>query len=128
VKVQPRSWFERQEDYPFAVSDYRIDLCWTLLIMGDLGNAEWGKEIFNAYASDSNGPIENLDYFNVIVYMKLLASAVISFDFNPKELGLRPEAVTVTKRQLSIYEQLSQRVHNITGIKVPELENMLDII
>ena len=112
----------------FAVSDYRIDLCWTLLIMGDLGNAEWGKEIFNAYASDSNGSIENLDYFNVIVYMKLLASAVISFAFNPKELGLRPEAVTVTKRQLSIYKQLSQRVHNITGIKVPELENMLDII
>ena len=111
-----------------AVFDYRIDLCWTLLIMGDLGNTDWGKEIFNAYASDSNDSIENLDYFNIIVYMKLLASTVLSFAFNPKELGLRPEAVAVTKGQLSIYKQLSQRVHNITGIKVPELENMLDII
>lgn len=113
----------------FAVSDYRIDLCWTLLIMGDLGDADWGKEIFNAYASDFNGSIENLDYFNVIVYMKLLASVVISFAFSPQELGLRPEAVAVTtKRQLSIYKQLSQRVHNITAMKVPELENVLDII
>jgi len=112
----------------FAVSDYRIDLCWTLLIMGDLGNADWGKHIFNTYTSDSNDPIEHLDYFNVIVYMKLLASTVISFTFNPKELGLRPEALELTKKQLSIYKQLSQRLRNITGLTVPELENVLERI
>ena len=112
----------------FAVSDYRIDLGWTLLIMGDLGNLDWGKQIFNAYASDSNGPIEHLDYFNVIVYMKLLASTVISFTFGPKELGLRPEVLELTKEQLSIYKQLSQRIRNITSITVPELEDILERI
>jgi aminoglycoside phosphotransferase (APT) family kinase protein len=112
----------------FAVSDYRIDLGWTLLIMGDLGNTHWGEQIFSAYTSDSKGPIEHLDYFNVIVYMKLLASTVISFTFSPEELGLRPEALELTKEQLSIHKQLSQRIRNITGLTVPELEDVLERI
>jgi aminoglycoside phosphotransferase (APT) family kinase protein len=98
----------------FAVSDYRIDLAWTLLIMGDLGNPDWRKQISDAYASSSDGPIENLDYFNVIVSMKLLASTVIAFTFSPEEVGLRPQAVELSKEQLSIYKQLSQQLRNIT--------------
>ena len=108
-----------------AVSDYRIDLAWTLLIMGDLGSSYWGKQILNAYASDSSGPIDHLDYFNVLVTMKLLASTVISFHFSPEELGLTSETLKLTKEQQSIYKQLSQRIRNITGLTVPELEEML---
>lgn len=109
----------------FAVSDHRIDLCWTLLIMGDLGNPDWKSEILNAYASKFKRPIESLDYFNVIVYMKLLASAVISVSFNPEEIGLQLGSVNAIKAQLPIYRQLGQRIQNITRITVPELENML---
>jgi aminoglycoside phosphotransferase (APT) family kinase protein len=109
----------------FAVSDYRIDLAWTLLIMGDLGKSDWREQIFNAYTSDADGPVEHLDYFNVIVTMKLLASTVISFTYSPEELGLRPEALELTKEQLSIYKQLSQRIRHLTGLTVPELEKVL---
>lgn len=109
----------------FAVSDYRIDLTWTLLIMGDLGNPDWGEQILHTYASHSNHPMEHLDYFHVIVSMKLLASTVISLTFGPEELGLRPEVVELTKEHLSIYRQLSQQLRTITGLPVPELETVL---
>jgi aminoglycoside phosphotransferase (APT) family kinase protein len=112
----------------FAVSDFRIDLCWTLLIMGDLGNPDWGKQIFNAYITDATGPVEQLDYFNVIVYMKLLASTVIVFTFSPEELGLRPDAIPLTREQLTVYKQFAQRLRNITGCTIPELENVLERI
>lgn len=112
----------------FGVSDYRIDLCWTLLIMGDLGKATWRAPILDAYAAHFNTPIEHLDYFNAIVYMKLLASTVISFTFNPQELGLRSETLTLTREQLLIYKQLSQRLRNITGLTIPELDNVLERI
>jgi aminoglycoside phosphotransferase (APT) family kinase protein len=111
----------------FAVSDYRIDLCWTLMIMGDFGNPDWGNQILKAYTS-SNGPIDHFDYFHVIVGMKLLASTVISFTFSPEELGLRSETAQVTKEQGSIYKQLANRMRTITGVTVPELENMLERI
>ena len=110
----------------FAVSDYRIDLCWTLLIMGDLGHPDWGNQILHAYASHSHHPVEDLDYFHVIVGMKLLASTVISFTFDPAELGLRPEAVKLTNEQLLIYRQISRRIRTITGLTLPEWEDVIE--
>jgi len=110
----------------FAVSDYRIDLCWTLLIMGDFGNPDWGNQILRAYASHSLRPVEDLDYFHVIVGMKLLASTVISFAFGPAELGLRPEAVKLTNEQLLIYRQISRRIRTITGLTIPEWEDVIE--
>jgi aminoglycoside phosphotransferase (APT) family kinase protein len=110
----------------FAVSDYRVDLCWTLLIMGDLGNPAWGEQIFHAYASNVPGPIEHLDYFDVIVSMKLLASIVIAWTFNPEELGLQAEAKKIPKEQVAIYKKLAYRLEKITGVVIPELENVLE--
>ena len=108
----------------FAVVDYRIDLCWTLLIMGDFGDPDWGNQILHAYTSHAHRPVEDLDYFHVIVGMKLLASTVISFAFGPAELGLRPEAVELIKEQLLIYRQIYQRLRTITGLTVPECEDV----
>lgn len=108
-----------------AVSDYRIDLCWTLLIMGDFGRADWARQILDAYTAASDVPIDHLDYFNVLVYMKLLASTVISVHFSPQELGMRPETIESWKGQISIYRQLSHKMKSITGVLVPELETML---
>ena len=108
-----------------AVSDYRIDLCWSWLIMGDFGNPVWGEQISNAYRSHSRRSVAHLEYFRVIVCMKLLASTVISLGFRPEELGLRPEAAQVSGKQLPIYQQLSQQLQTITGLTVLELEDAL---
>jgi Ser/Thr protein kinase RdoA (MazF antagonist) len=110
----------------FAISDYRIDLCWALLIMGDLGNPAWGRQIWDAYASHAQHTIEQIDYFHVLVYMKLLGSTMISFISSPEELGLRQETVKVTKEQLSVYKQLSQRIRITTGIHLLELKDVLE--
>jgi aminoglycoside phosphotransferase (APT) family kinase protein len=112
----------------FAISDYRIDVCWTLLIMGDFGNPDWGSQIFQAYVSDSAGAVEHLDFFNAIVYMKLLASTVIAVTFGPEAVGLRPDAITLTREQLAIYKQLAQRLRDITGLTIVELTNVLETI
>jgi aminoglycoside phosphotransferase (APT) family kinase protein len=110
----------------FGISDYRIDLCWTLLIMGDFGNPEWGGEILKAYAADSNQPIEHLEYFHVIVYMKLLASTVIAYTYGPEKVGLRSEAATLPDEQLKIYKQIAQRLQLITGVAIAELARVLE--
>ena len=112
----------------FAVSDYRIDLAWTLLIMGEFGSADWGKQIWNAYTSNSKHLIEHFDYFHALVSMKLLGSTVISFLFSPEEVGLRPETLETAKGQLPIYQQLYRQIREITGLNVPELEAVFEKI
>lgn len=109
----------------FALSDCRIDLCWSLLIMGDFGMADWKEPIMNAYTSHSRHRLEHMEYFHVIVAMKLLASTVISFQFSPEELGLRPETLQIPDEQTPIYRQLAQRLREVTGISIPELEDLL---
>jgi aminoglycoside phosphotransferase (APT) family kinase protein len=112
----------------FAVSDRRMDLAWTLLIMGDLGNMDWKNQILAAYAAHSNEPIQHLEYFHAIVSMKLLGSTVISFLFSPEELGLQPATVKLTKEQLSIYRLLARQLRELTGVPLPELEDVLETI
>lgn len=92
--------------------------------MGEFGNADWEKSLKEGYASECKHGIEDRGYFKVIVYMKFLASAVISFVFSAKELGLREEAAEVTKKQFLIDRRLSLHIYKVTGIKVPELEEM----
>lgn len=112
----------------FAISDFRIDLCWTLLIMGDLGNPKWRKLIFDAYAADRNSSLDQLEYFNVIVYMKLLASTVLAVTFGPEEVGLRSDVIALTKDQLAVYKRLAQRLRYITGLRILELTDVLERI
>jgi len=107
-----------------AVSDYRVDLTWTLMIMGDLGQPQWGEAILHAYCL-ARGPVEDLDYFNVITYTKLLASTVISLQDGPEKLGMRPETVDSVPQQIPVFEKLARRIQAITGLTVPELERVL---
>ena len=125
VLLSPEGQFFVIDWTQFAVSDYRLDLAWTLMIMGDLGNPDWKKQIFNAYTSASNRLVEQLDYFHVIVSMKLLASIVIAFTFRPEELGLRAETSSLTKEQHSIFIGLSERIRDTTGLTISELETAL---
>jgi aminoglycoside phosphotransferase (APT) family kinase protein len=111
-----------------TVSDYRADLSWTLMIMGDFGQPHWGERILQAYNLAAKNPVEKLDYFNVITYTKLLASTVISLRTSPKELGMRPEAVESIQQQAPILDTLSRRIQNITGLSIPEVETALSQI
>lgn len=108
-----------------TVSDYRADLSWTLMIMGDFGQPHWGERILQAYSLTAKNPVEQLDYFNIITYAKLLASTVISLRDGPEKLGMRPETVKSINQQAPILKKLSRRIQSITGLIVPEVEAAL---
>jgi aminoglycoside phosphotransferase (APT) family kinase protein len=108
-----------------AVADYRQDLSWTLMIMGDHGKPGWREAILAAYTQAIGHPIEHLDYFNVISSAKLLASTVISLKVGPEALGLRPQTADTRKEQALYLRTLSKRLEEITGLRVPEVDASL---
>jgi aminoglycoside phosphotransferase (APT) family kinase protein len=109
-----------------TVSDYRADLSWTLLIMGDYGKPEWRDHILATYRQAAGHAAEDLDYFNVINYVKLLADAVISLRVGAEKIGLRPESVETTRQQLPILRQLYRKLQAITGLTIAEVESAFD--
>lgn len=104
------------------VSDYRADLCWTLMIMGDFGNQQWGERILRAYQDEANYPITDLDFFHVFTYVKLLGMTVISLKHGPEKLGMRAEMTESIPGQIPVLKILAQRVQEITGRTIPEVE------
>jgi aminoglycoside phosphotransferase (APT) family kinase protein len=105
-----------------GVFDYRTDLCWTLMIMGEFGRPQWAEQILQAYQEAASHPVTNLDYFNVLTYIKLLASTVISLKESPEKLGLRAETAESIAPQLPVLRKLYGRVQGITGLTIPEIE------
>lgn len=108
-----------------AVADYRQDLSWTLMIMGDHGKPGWREALLADYTQAAGHPVEHLEYFNVISAVKLLASTVISLKVGPEVLGLRPQTEDTRKEQALYLRTLSQRVEEITGLRVPEVDAAL---
>ncbi len=103
-----------------GVADYRSDLSWTVLIMGDYGRAGWRERILDGYTREAGRPVEDLDYFSVISAMKLLASTLISLKTSPSALGLRAETATAAAEQAPAILRLSRRIERISGIFIPE--------
>lgn len=57
--------------------------------MGDFGTSIWVPDILMAYVANTAVPIEQMEDFKVLSYLRLFTNMVISFAFSPKELGLR---------------------------------------
>ncbi len=90
-----------------TAADYRADLAWTLQIMGDFGQPEWGERILAAYQSAAGYPAADLAYFQVISALKLLASMAIARKIRPAD----PE--------IPAFGILARRVKRITGVTLP---------
>lgn len=59
------------------VTDYRIDLAWTLLLMGGFGNPEYRDIILDEYTRITGQPVEHIELFDVLVCVRRLFSMVI---------------------------------------------------
>ena len=108
-----------------SVADFRLDLTWTLMIMSDYGQASWGEQILKAYCQASEQPVEHLDYFYVMTYLKLLSSTIISLKSGPDKLGMRPETLKSMKEQATSLRRLFERIQDLTQLSFSGVENAL---
>ncbi len=111
-----------------TVADYRADLSWTLLIMGDFGQPHWKEHILQAYRQEAGHPIENLDYFTVIADTKNLATTILSSQTNFAALGLNPGKADTPAQQVPTIRRLYQRIQQTTGVTIPEVEAALSVV
>jgi aminoglycoside phosphotransferase (APT) family kinase protein len=110
-----------------GVGDYRVDLCWTLLIMGDYGQPHWRERILQIYCQEARHPIEGLDYFMVIADTRNLASTIISSQTNLAVLGLNPVKSGSLEQQVSSIRKMYWRIQQTTGVAIPEVEAVLKV-
>lgn len=106
----------------FSVTDCRVDLGWTSMLIEIYLGREIRDEIIEEYSQKKGGTIERLEIFEVIAYGRRLFDIFVSLTEGAQRLGMRPEAVSAMQNRMDatwkVYELLVQR----TGITLPKME------
>jgi aminoglycoside phosphotransferase (APT) family kinase protein len=106
--------------------DYRVDLAWTILLMGTYGPSKIRDIILERYERVSGKEAIDIEFFEVIAIARRLLSIIISINMGPEKLGMRSGAVEMMKRDsehlYKVYDLLKER----TGIRLLEFEEFLN--
>lgn len=108
-----------------GVFDYRIDLSWALLIMGDFGQQEWAKCILRNYEAQTGSAVEYLAYFDAISYLKQLFDTIVTLRSGMQAAGLNPVKASTIEQEAPLLKLYSQRLFDITGIRIGEVERLI---
>jgi aminoglycoside phosphotransferase (APT) family kinase protein len=106
------------------VSDYRLDLAWTLLLNSSYGHPETRQLLLGEYERLCGDPVEEIAFFEVAASLRRLASILISLSAGAQTLGMRAgaEAMMVDIPHItSVYAIFCDR----SGLRIPEIEELL---
>jgi len=107
------------------IGDSRFDLAWTLLLVSTHESAEWRDLTLQEYERLAGAQVEQIEYFDVYACAKRLFSVAASLLYGPDKLGMRPDAVTMMKRQMGAMKRVYELLLERTGIRVGEVERLL---
>jgi len=82
----------------FDITDYRIDVAWSLLLTSTNGNPEVRDYLLGIYEDIARKKVEDIEFFEVLAAARRLFSIYISLSMGPEKLGMRPEAVEMMKQ------------------------------
>jgi aminoglycoside phosphotransferase (APT) family kinase protein len=108
------------------VTDYRIDLAWTLLLSGTFVNRQFRDAIIRRYEEIAEMKVHEIEYFEVISILRRLSDISISFRESAEELGMRADAVDMMKTQIHHIRNVYSWLQEYTGIKISEIEQLIE--
>lgn len=106
------------------VSDYRMDLAWTLLLMSTYGHPEARESVLGEYERIAGCRVEQIEFFEVAACLRRLFSIVVSLRGGAGKMGMRPGAEAMMKdvpHIASVYARLRER----TGLTIAAIEDLL---
>jgi aminoglycoside phosphotransferase (APT) family kinase protein len=106
------------------VSDLRLDLAWTLLLMSTYGTPEAREIVLGAYERAAGGSVEGIEFFEVVACLRRLASIALSLSQGAAKMGMRAGAEAMMQdasHVTNVYALLRDR----SGIAIPAIEKLL---
>jgi aminoglycoside phosphotransferase (APT) family kinase protein len=110
-----------------SVADFRLDVAWTLLLMGTYGKAQFRTIILAEYERIAGAKIEQIEYFDVLASLRRLFSILVSLKKGANALGMRPGAESMMKNAGHI-NRVYSLLYERTGITIPEVEDFLSTL
>jgi aminoglycoside phosphotransferase (APT) family kinase protein len=110
------------------LSDYRLDLAWTLLLVRAVLGRAARETILREYERRRGSPVEELPYFEATAATKRLASIHLSLTAGAESLGMRPgaEAEMLANPQHLLAARAT--LDESAGLRLPEIETLAERI
>ena len=109
----------------FDITDYRLDLAWTLMLATTYGRPEMRDSVLRTYKDTADSKIENIEYFEAIAATRRLGSIYLSLKKGAEKLGMRPETTEALKRQTEHIQAVCRVLSARTGIPLRRLDGLL---
>ncbi len=108
-----------------AVLDPRIDLAWTLLLVGSYESMALRAQVLRLYEQAAQTRMPDIEVFEALAMVRRFNDLWQSANQGGESWGLRPEVLTAMRSQAAIYQQQYARLKDLTGLRVVELEELL---
>jgi len=109
-----------------APGDYRADLAWTMLLMSTYDRPSFREIILEGYEEAAGAKVQNIEYFEALAAVRRLLAISFSLTAGAEGLGMRPEAVEMMKQSKRHLTEVYRRITDVTGIRLPEFEEILE--
>ena len=107
------------------VSDPRLDLAWTLILMLTVAGPEMRDAVLAGYERATGSRVRDLWFFEAMASLKRVIGIWVSLTEGPEKVGMRPGAEEMMRQTgphlATAYSVLRDR----TGLAVPAVENLL---
>lgn len=107
------------------VTDYRIDLGWTLLLESTYEAYENRDILLNDYQAFRNSQVTNIEFFEVVAALRRLVVMAISFSGKDDVVATRPEVAEIMNGYTDHVNGVLQILKERSGITLYEFEVMV---
>jgi len=111
----------------FDIADARLDLAWTLLIVGISEGPEWRERVLREYERLAGEPVPGVEYFDVLAALRRLMLVIIAVAEGPEKVGMRPDIVQELQQPILI-TRIHEVIRERTGLHVPEVDKLLALV
>jgi len=108
-----------------AVSDYRTDLAWTLLLTKTYGDSATRGRILSLYEQLSGHRVEHIEYFEVAAMLRRLFTVSVWASGQAGSFAMRPGIEAKIREDINHVRQAYALLVRATGIRIPETETLL---
>ncbi len=107
------------------VTDYRVDLAWTVLL-GKTFPGDLGGIFLSTYEDILGSVVEGIEYFEVLAILRRLLDMSVSFSTGAGERGMRDGALEMMRGHADHFRNVHALLAELTGISIPEITALID--
>jgi len=122
----------RDDGAPFVIdwtamrlSDFRLDLAWTLLLISTERYPALRPTILDEYQRLAGRRVEQIEFFDVIACLRRLIDIYTSLSHGAASMGMKPETEQIMRQRVNQIRNVYTLLQQHTGLSLPTIENLL---